>query len=210
MIELRLIGNKAARYAVEHWHYSRTMPAAPLIRYGVFEDGDFIGCVLFGRGASAKLPKSFGLKSSELCELVRVALKGHNAPVSQIVAQALAQLRTSNPGLRLVVSFADPAHGHVGGIYQAGNWLYLGTSAPKLDYRQKRTGKILHSRLVSKTGFVKQYGRMVKVPTYDECTPIRVPGKHRYVMPLDKQTRRRMIKLVKDYPHAAEGSEATR
>jgi hypothetical protein len=32
------------------------------------------------------------------------------------------------PGIKLLVSYADPEHGHIGGIYQAMNWVYVGES----------------------------------------------------------------------------------
>lgn len=113
---------EAARYAVEHWHYSRSLPTPPLVKIGVWESGRFIGCVLFGRGANNNMYKPYGLTVTEACELVRVALHRHVAPVSKIVGIALRFLRKSNPGLRLVVSYADPNEGHTGAIYQAMNW----------------------------------------------------------------------------------------
>ena len=33
----------AAKYAVMNWHYSRRMPVSPLVRYGVWEDDEFVG-----------------------------------------------------------------------------------------------------------------------------------------------------------------------
>ena len=44
--------HEAATYAVEHWHYSHTMPKSKLVKIGVWEDGKFIGVVLFGVGAT--------------------------------------------------------------------------------------------------------------------------------------------------------------
>ena len=69
----------------------------------------------------------FGLESTEACELVRVALApGRHHPTSQCLAQSLKLLRRQSPGLRLVVSYADTKEGHLGIIYQATNWLFLG------------------------------------------------------------------------------------
>ena len=45
-------------------------------------------------------------------------------------AIALRLLARHSPGLRLVVSYADPAQGHVGTIYQAAGWTYLGVTPP--------------------------------------------------------------------------------
>ena len=140
--------HQAAKHAVEHWHYSGSLPPPPMRRIGVWETGRFVGCVLFARGASSNLLKPYGLKMTEGCELVRVALRDHWTPVSRIVAIALKILGRAEPGLRLVLSFADPAQGHHGGIYQAGGWLYLGTTASTYMYRD-RAGKVWHNRMVS-------------------------------------------------------------
>lgn len=55
------IDYKAARLAVESWHYSRRMPAGKLAKIGVWEDGRFIGAIIFGMGASCHLLRKYGL-----------------------------------------------------------------------------------------------------------------------------------------------------
>lgn len=189
---------KAAEHAVMTWHYSRKMPVGKIITLGVWEGGRFIGAVIYGRGASPKLLEAYGITQAQGCELVRVALNKHEAPVSQIVAKSLVILKQTNPGLRLVVSFADPAHGHHGGIYQAGNWLYSGTSLSSQQFLYK--GKVLHRRQVTKSGYIIEFGRRRQCPTEDECEIVNVPGKHRYLMPLDKAMRRRVSRMAKPYP----------
>lgn len=204
---------QAARHAVTHWHYSQTMPSGRLIMLGVWEDERFIGCVLFGRGANDRLLKPYGLRQSEGCELVRVALREHRAPVSQIVAEALRQLKRRNPGLRLVVSFADPAQGHHGGIYQAGGWLYLGRGVDQTEWIVN--GRQVHARSVS--AMREQAARSSSKRIRDGETrqawlrrtidpnarPVTVPGKHRYVMPLDRAMRRLVSKRAQTYPARA-------
>lgn len=192
---------KAAQYAVTKWHYSESLPVPPRTLFGVWEHGKFIGVVIFSRGASRDLGTPYGLTQTECCELTRVALSEHDAPVTQIVAEAFKQLRKHSPGLRLVVSFADPHHGHHGGIYQAGNWLYLGESSPSVEYID-RNGVRWHPRQVSETGFRKQFGANRRSPKPSEMKKVKTPGKHRYVMPLDKNMRRRLKSKAQPYPQA--------
>lgn len=193
---------KAARFAVEHWHYSRAMPTPPLVKFGVWEAGAFVGCVLYGRGANKNLYGQFGLGQTDGAELVRVALRAHQAPVSQVVAETLRQLKRHCPGTRLVVSFADPNEGHHGGIYQAGNWLYTGLSAPGVVYYD-RSGRKWHPRQVSSTGVKPQYGALRIVPRTSDLQRVELPGKHRYVMPLDKAMRRRLAPLALPFPRGS-------
>jgi hypothetical protein len=184
--------NAAAKYAVERWHYSRSLPVGRLVRYGVWEDDEFVGVVLFGRGASPYLLTPYGLTQYEGAELTRVALSSHSSFVSQIVSLALGRLKESNPGLRLVVSFADSNQGHHGGIYQAGNWIYTGMSAPKYHYIGP-DGKRYHDRLIHSGGVFRA----------DQCKAVHEKGKHRYLMPLDKAIRRQVLKLSSPYPSIA-------
>jgi hypothetical protein len=67
----------AAKYACKSWHYSKCVPAGKLVKIGVWENEKFIGCVLYGLGATPNLSKPYGLTMTECCELVRVALTTH-------------------------------------------------------------------------------------------------------------------------------------
>jgi hypothetical protein len=203
---------KAASYAVTHWHYSRSLPAGRRIVFGAWEDSDFIGVAIFSRGASNILGKPYGLTSTEVCELTRVALGRHEAAVSQVLAECLRRLKQTNPGLRLVVSFADPRHGHHGGIYQAGNWVYSGTSREGRMFRVR--GKLVQERSFSPTQHGQPTGQhqslsWIRAHMDPNAEEITIPGKHRYLYPLDRGMRRQVKPLAKPYP-AAEVSTATR
>lgn len=198
-LKLDWCNHEAAKYAVEHWHYSRSLPTPPIVRIGVWEDGSFIGCVLFSRGANNNLGSPYGLKCTEICELTRVALSGHKTPVSKIVSVAIKLLRKHAQGLRLIISFADPNEGHVGTIYQAGGWLYCGRSKSTPKY-QDRQGRIWHQRQVSKTGVKPQYGKLRKVAKSDDCIVIPQLDKYRYLLPLDEEMKQQTLPLSKPYP----------
>jgi hypothetical protein len=176
----------AAKFAVETWHYSRILPTGKLVKFGVWENDVFIGCVIFSRGASPNLGTALELDQTEVCELTRVALTKHEAPVSQIVSEALAVLKKTNPGMRAVVSFADPKEGHHGGIYQAGNWVFTGSSNPVTEYfidgRWRHTRGAYHH------------------PDRPNAPKRESPGKYRYIYPLDKSIRRRVSKNALPYP----------
>lgn len=182
--------HEAAKYACENWHYSGCLPVGKLVKVGAWEDGKYIGVVLFGRGANNNMLKPFGLEQDQGCELVRIALTKHNSPVSRITAQAIRFLKKQSDGLRLIVSYADPEQGHHGGIYQAGNWIYTGLSgkAIKVFYN----GKWSHKKTVDDAG-VDQSKLKKKI----------VQGKHRYLMPLDDEMRKRILQLAKPYPKRA-------
>ena len=185
---------EAAKYACENWHYSKTMPCSKIVKIGVWENDKFIGVVLFSSGASPDLFKTYKLTQQECCELTRIALKKHIAPVSKIMSIALKMLRKSNPGLKLVVSFADTKEGHHGGIYQATNWIYVGTTTPRLN--SILNGKHIHERTVSamvKRGKIKR----------SDFEWIPAKPKYKYLMPLDNDMLSKIIHLKRPYPKRA-------
>jgi hypothetical protein len=189
---------EAAKYAVEHWHYSRSIPCGKLAKFGVWEDDAFKGAVIFGRGATRQLVMPYGLNMNEGCELVRVALTNHVAQVSQIVSISLRLLARSMPKLRLVVSYADPDHGHYGGIYQAGNWVYTGDSSSADEYIVN--GKRWHGRSLrsGKPSYMttKQYAASLD-PAF---RLVMGSSKHRYLYPLDAEMRKQIEPLRQPYP----------
>jgi len=198
-LKLDWCSHEAAKYAVEHWHYSKSLPTPPVVKVGVWEDGRYIGAVLFSRGANNNLGSPYGLGATEVCELTRVALDKHDTPTSRIVAVALRMMRKLAPGLRLCVSFADENQGHLGTLYQAGGWIYAGRakSMPKFITPD---GQVLHNRQVSKTGVMPQYGRLTRVPLISDCKVVTQLDKWRYLMPLDAEMRAKILPLAKPYP----------
>lgn len=162
-IKLDFCSFDAAKYAVMNWHYSKAMPAGKLVKIGVWENSIFIGVVLFGRGANQYVPQSLGLKLTECCELVRVALNKHTAPTTQIVSVALRLLRKSNEGIKTVYSYADLTNqGHLGIIYKAGNWKQHGIRRSDGGHYLDKDGKIVHNRSLnakygSKTNYPESY-----------------------------------------------------
>lgn len=192
--------HEAAKYAVENWHYSRTMPKSKLVKFGIWEDAVFVGCIIYGVGATSDLVKAYGLKMEEGCELVRIALRQHQHAVSRMVAISMRLLKKHSPGLRLCVSFADPEQGHHGGVYQAGGWIHNGHSAANDEYIYK--GKRWQGR-----SFRNNYKGMERHP---DVTIVKGSSKLRYLYPLDEDMKRKIEPLRKPYPKRAGSSSVER
>lgn len=186
----------AAKYACENWHYSGCVPKSKLSKVGVWEFDKFIGVVIYGCGATPNLGKPYSLEQNQCIELVRIALNDHKTPVSRIVRISNSWVHKSNPGLRLMVSFADSSQGHHGGIYQAGNWIYSGQGSSAKFYMIN--GKLTHPRTLESAGLVQNiHGARKRDPN---ASTVVVPGKHRYLMPLDKEMAEQIKPLAKPYP----------
>ncbi|HMN13732.1 MAG TPA: protein Mom [Bellilinea sp.] len=203
-LRLDWCSHEAAKYAVEHWHYSRCMPIGKLVKIGVWENEQFIGCVIFGYGNNQYQGNQFGLIQTQICELLRVALTKHETTVTKIVKIALRMLKESNAGIRLVVSYADPEQGHNGGIYQGGNWAFIGVGGSDEAFYNKR-GERIHSRLVGKGGKKNVFGRVISTYDSDTTTKRKLLKKYKYVYPLDNEMRKQIEPLRKPYPKRGRG-----
>lgn len=174
-----------------------------MAKLGAWEDGKFIGVVIFAWGMNKDLGSPYGLKLGECAELVRVALTKHQSEVSKILAIATRFLKKQSPGLRLLVSFADPSEGHHGGIYQANGWQYAGTSPPSIEWLLN--GKRLNRRAYTGQQFGGGKKSVAGIPK--GAIKRRVQGKHRYLMPLDNEIRKKVLPLSKPYPKRAQSIE---
>lgn len=199
---LDFCSHQAAKHAVMRWHYSRRMPNAKLVRIGVWESGRFVGAVIYGCGANRHLASPFGLGREEACELVRVALApGRKRPTSQCLGISLKLLKRQSPGLRLVVSYADTKEGHLGTIYQATNWLFVGASTQ--SYLKVR-GQIEHPRsLYDRYGPRGQSLPWLREHVDPRAERVSMPAKLKYVWPFDTQLRQELSEIAQPYPKRA-------
>jgi hypothetical protein len=194
----------AAKYACENWHYSQCLPVGKLVKVGAWENEKFIGVVLFGRGAGANISKPYNLTQEECCELVRIALTNHKSTVSRIMSLSIKFLKKQSSGMRLIVSYADPWQGHNGGIYQAGNWIYKGSSSPQADLIVE--GKTYHKKSANmKFGSASPFEIKKKYGLNAEWSEKK--WKHTYLMPLDEEMRQRILPLSKPYPKRTKEQE---
>ena len=201
--------HEAAKFACENWHYSRKIPVNKLVKIGVWENNVFVGVVIFSCGSAgcSSYSKTLGIKNTEIAELARVALRKHETPVTRIISIALKFLKRQSPGLRVLVSYADREQGHHGGIYQGGNWAYVGLSSKDVAYFDS-SGKRYHSRNVSETGWKVHCGVRTRCKKPSELTEIKIPPKHKYLMPLDDEMKRKIRPLQKRYPKRAVSVES--
>ena len=197
---------ESAKYACEHWHYSKCIPKSKIVRIGVWEDNEFKGVVIFGVGANHNLVKQYGLRQEQGCELVRIALKNHDHFVSQIISKSIKMLKETNPKLELIVSYADMDQNHEGKIYQATNWIYTGISGKNSKIHYLINGQKMHSKSVG-TRVRAKHGicnieNIKKEYETEYVERLSQKGKHKYLMPLNKKIRKKINKLRVEYPSA--------
>ena len=208
-LKLDWCSHEAAKYACVHWHYSKCTPNQKLVKIGVWEDGRFIGCILFGDGANNQMFKPYGLDYTQGCELVRIALTSHKTTVSRIMSISFKFLRKACPKIELIVSFADPEQNHLGGIYQASNWLYAGMTTPADEYLVN--GRRMHGRALRSTRATHKLKNVASKNIMEWAAKVLDPNiksiqgssKHRYLYPLTPEMKAKIELLRKPYPKRA-------
>lgn len=112
-------------------HYSRRIVANSYVHLGIYQEGQCIGVMQFGYALN---PRGIGrivagTQVDEYLELNRMWLDdiAPRNSESQAIAYAVRFIRRACPKVRWIQSFADERCGRWGVVYQAANFLYLGS-----------------------------------------------------------------------------------
>lgn len=183
--------SQATKYACMKFHYAHAVPTVTF-SYNIYNSCDeWCGAIVFGGGANNHMASSFGLHSGEVLELERVALNGKQEHTSQAVSMALKQLKKDDPLCKIVVSYSDHRQQHIGTIYQATNWIYLGM-AKTSDRQYFYKGKWTHQRSINS---LKNSAQLVKTLPSRENS-----NKFKYIYCLEKKLRKQYLKIAQPYP----------
>src|SRR6266542_518273 len=111
------------------------------------------------------------------------------------------------PGIRLLVSYADLNQGHEGKIYQASNWLFVGTTGHEAGIMLNR--KLTHRRTINSKYGTSDIDWLKK--RIDPCAR-RYEGKpkFKYLLPLDDEITDRVRSLSRPYPNAPQAKRTLR
>jgi len=194
-----------ARKLVESHHYLHSLPGGTCLAFGVFLDQRLLGALILGVGPKNAYALVAGAAPNDCLVLTRLWLSDElpRNSESRLLGIVLRSLR-KHTQVKFLVSYADPAQGHVGTIYQAANWTYTGLSeaVPLYDIGD---GKARHSRSLSHaygTHSLKhfhQHGIAVEI--------VPQSPKHTYVALVDPSWRERLTRPVLPYIKAEDALE---
>lgn len=177
--EIRAIRYSDTKPFILGIHYAGRMPSISF-SYGLFDRNELVGVVTFGSPASAPLCRGIAGEENKgiVIELNRlVLLNNRKNEASFLVSGAIKML----PRPKIIVSYADTAHGHVGIVYQACNFYFTGTSKPRTDMAPRDGGHPRHH-------------------LGDRTRRVHRSAKHRYVyIHADKKDKKRLL-LKMNYP----------
>ena len=129
--EVKKISYQDTKPFILEIHYAHRMPSISFA-YGLFFRSELVGIVSYGMPASPWLCKGVCGEDyrRDVIELNRLVLM-HNQKneASFLVGRSLQML----PKPKIVVSYADTFHDHIGYVYQATNFYFTGTTKPRTD-----------------------------------------------------------------------------
>ncbi|NQW18616.1 MAG: DNA methyltransferase [Chloroflexi bacterium] len=179
------------------------MPGGSRIALGVFSGDRLLGVVILGAGPSNGYQLVRPATMDDYAALTRLWLDDDlpKNSESRVLGVVLRHLKR-HTRIKFLVTYADPAVGHVGTIYQATNWLYTGLSqaAAMLDLGDgipRHSRSVAHAFGTHSPAHFASHGIDVK--------RIAQSAKHRYVYFLDRNWTQRLNVPVLPYPKAGQG-----
>jgi hypothetical protein len=197
-IIVRPIPQAVAKKIIVKNHYLHSLPGCTKLCFGVFSCNRLLGTITFGAGPTNAFRLVEGAKPDDCLTLTRLWLSQEllSNSESRVISISIRYLKKYTQ-VKFLVTYADPAQGHVGTIYQATGWLYTGLSeaTPLLDLGD---GIPRHSR-----SFSHAFGSH-SIKHFTNCgINVRVipqTQKYRYVYLLDNSFRHNLNPPVLPYP----------
>jgi hypothetical protein len=187
----------AKQLLVRH-HYLHSFPGGTKLAFGSFLGNRLLGALTLGAGPANAYALVDGATPVDCLALTRLWLSDElpRNSESRFIAVVPRYLKRY-ASLNFLVSYADPAQGHVGTIYQATGWIYTGLSqaTPLYDIGD---GRARHSRSLSHAfgthglAYFQRHGMDAKL--------VPQQAKHRYIYFLDPSWRSRVKPPVLAYP----------
>jgi hypothetical protein len=187
-----------ARRMVERHHYLHSLPGGTRLAFGVFTGTRLMGALTLGVGPLNAYSLVDGASPDDCLTLTRLWLSDElpKNSESRFIGVVLRCLKR-HTSLKFLVSYADPAQGHVGTIYQATGWLYTGLSEAMPMY-DMGDGKARHSRSLSHAYGTHSVEHFARHGVQVKLVPQQ--AKHRYLYFLDLAWSSRVQVPVFPYP----------
>ena len=149
--EVKRIHMSIAKDYIRKNHYTHGSHNAPTLCYGLFDDSELIGVLMFAQPCSENVRSSIWGSSVEdknkVIELHRLHIQDVTPKNTEswFISKCMKLLSEDKPEVKGVISFADSTEGHEGVIYKATNFYYIGKTGTALFYRDE-TGRLRHPR----------------------------------------------------------------
>lgn len=205
-IKIKQISNTEAKKFMKKYHYTKSCPKATISLAFYYKD-KICTMIVYGQPSNYNLAKSIweGGNEQECLELLRL-FSFDWCPKnieSYCISQSIKYLKQYYPQYKVLVSYADASVGHIGYIYQASNWLYVGKSSPEpeifIDGIRRHRRDLYDKYGTSSIKKLKEIlGNRIQIGKKNQ--------KYKYIYILSNKRERKEImkklkvKIIKDYP----------
>jgi hypothetical protein len=167
------------REFIERWHYSHsTFGITGKYFFSVRCNGELTGAAIFGAPAAYNIASKYAPDGAPLVELRRFCMVDELPKNSESRALGVMFRALRKQGVTRIISYADPAHGHVGTIYKATGFKYIGLTAKRKHIMWK--GKKYPDRNLHQVHF--PFHKELRAAVEDgSATRVPIPGKHIYL-----------------------------
>jgi hypothetical protein len=192
------INNDIAKRLIIENHYSHSWNACKYA-LGLYEGDMVIGVAVYRAPAGRLTVKSISpnLQFGDVLELTRLWLKDEAPKNSEsfFIGKTFEWIR-KNTKTKVLISYSDPMHNHLGVIYQATNWLYQGNNTMLAKSHLHRiNGVLYHQRTVTKLFKTIKPDILKEIdPDYERVEMLK---KHRYIYILHKKERKKILLELK-------------
>ena len=195
-LHVRPITRRCALPMILERHYMRRVPPIS-VAFGLFNDDQMIGVVTYGISASMTLRRGVcgNDEASNVYELTRLWTEDFapkNAE-SFLIGRSMRMLDKE-----IIVTFAEIAAGHIGTIYQAANFIYVGLSAKRTDWKVKGKEHLHSATIAGEFRGLQNRTALLRKKYGDNFYIAPRPRKHKYVFfNARKKRRRELIKMLR-------------
>jgi len=208
--EVKIISRTTAKPFIEKTHYTHSIGKVSVAyglynldeheKIGLFDECKLEGVITYGQVSARDLAQSLfvGGNQDNTWEFLRmVVLDECKCPRTWFISKTIKDLKVKHPEIKCLVSFADQTEGHFGYVYQASNWLYLGTTGKKYHYlvAEKRVNKRMAFDKARQLGLTE--AEYIKLNKWQKIVEL---PKFRYVILLNKKIK--LKQEVLKYPKA--------
>lgn len=162
-------------------HYTHSVPSGKSWYYAF---GDAI--VVYAIPPNKNISRWLLGRDNAVLELARLwAPDGHEPNLlTQAIADSARRLRIDT-GVEALISYADPNVSHLGGVYRAASWAYLGQCEEGRYYRDAAGQVVSRRKFHSGSRSLKK--AEIEALGYRE---FKLPGKHRFARGLTRNARK--------------------
>lgn len=198
---MNIVVESIPRNEVQPWllkrHYAKRI--CPIsYAFGAYRDSVLIGVVTYGTPVSAPLRTGVCGKewSDKVLELNRLCCENTKNIASILVGKSLRFL----PKPSIVVSYADTAHGHIGYVYQATNFIYTGLSAKRTDWKIKGMEHLHGATVADESRGHENRSEWMRQKYGNDFYLKDRPRKHRYIYFCGNKQQRKVMQSALCYP----------